>query len=409
VHVPRLLLCALALALPSAALAGTVRMKSGQLVEGQVTDVGDRLIVATESGEVSVRWRDVDLVHKDKTPAALFDGRLAAVDQKDAKALFALALWADKAGLAKQRKDVLAKVLALDPEHEGARKALLQERQDGKWLKGSELLQAKGFVSHDGHWLLREEAEMLARRGAVKQMSTGETRVKELLEKASGGERAQSFALEALQGLSAEDKIRPALRMLRRGEPDGREMAAKVLAMVDDVDVIRPLVYAAIMDRSPKVRAEAVQALVKIDHADTVHPFGKALFAESAAVRMNAAEAIGAIGGAPSVMYLVKRVQTTGGIGTRNHFSSLNQMSYISDFDVEIAQLAQIGDPIVGTLREGVVLDTRVLGVREEYTTIERLVFYRSLRTITGKDIGDDPVAWKKWWDVEGKEAFAAK
>lgn len=45
--------------------------------------------------------------------------------------------------------------------------------------------------------------------------------------------------------------------------------------------------------------------------------------------------------------------------GQRANVTVLNQISYISDFDVEIAQASQIGDPIVQTLRDGVILDLR--------------------------------------------------
>ncbi len=45
--------------------------------------------------------------------------------------------------------------------------------------------------------------------------------------------------------------------------------------------------------------------------------------------------------------------------GQRANVTVLNQISYISDFDVEIAQFSQIGDPIVQTLRDGVILDLR--------------------------------------------------
>ena len=45
--------------------------------------------------------------------------------------------------------------------------------------------------------------------------------------------------------------------------------------------------------------------------------------------------------------------------GQRANVTVLDQISYIADFDVEIAQLAQIGDPIVQTLRDGVILDVR--------------------------------------------------
>jgi type II secretory pathway component GspD/PulD (secretin) len=56
----------------------------------------------------------------------------------------------------------------------------------------------------------------------------------------------------------------------------------------------------------------------------------------------------------------------------RSNVQVLNQVSYISDFDVEIAQLAQIGDPIIQQLRDGVVLDFHpVISADKRYVTME--------------------------------------
>ena len=58
--------------------------------------------------------------------------------------------------------------------------------------------------------------------------------------------------------------------------------------------------------------------------------------------------------------------------GQRANVTVLNQLSYISDFDVEIAQASQIGDPIVQTLRDGVILDLRpVITADRRFITME--------------------------------------
>jgi len=58
--------------------------------------------------------------------------------------------------------------------------------------------------------------------------------------------------------------------------------------------------------------------------------------------------------------------------GQRANVTVLNQLSYIADFDVEIAQAAQIGDPIVQTLRDGVILDLRpVVSADRRFITME--------------------------------------
>jgi hypothetical protein len=56
----------------------------------------------------------------------------------------------------------------------------------------------------------------------------------------------------------------------------------------------------------------------------------------------------------------------------RANVQVLNQVSYISDYDVEIAQLAQIGDPIVQQLRDGIILDIRpVISADRRFVTME--------------------------------------
>jgi type II secretory pathway component GspD/PulD (secretin) len=58
--------------------------------------------------------------------------------------------------------------------------------------------------------------------------------------------------------------------------------------------------------------------------------------------------------------------------GQRANITVLNQVSYISDFDVEIAQASQIGDPIVQTLRDGVILDVKpIVTADRRFITME--------------------------------------
>jgi HEAT repeat protein len=397
---------ALALAVPAS--ADTVRLRSGDVVEGDVKDVGDRIEVASKGGPLSIRWRDVDVVLKDKTALDVYREKRAAVAKTDAKGLYALALWAERAGLAAERRECLEAVVAADPENAAARAALSQQKADGKWLEGAALLSAKGFVAKDGSWMLKEEADALARRAeAAKGFLPPEKRAEEMLKKAAEGtETAKKFALDALAGLDPDDVRRPALRALRRGEPAVREVAAHALGKSKDVDVLRPLIAAAVLDRETAVRLAAVDSLKEIGDADVVRPIAKAMWSDVPEVRMNAAEALGSFGGGMSVEWVIRRVMATGGPGGRNHLFVGHQESYISDFDVEIAQASQIGDPVVGVIREGVMLDYRVLATREEWTDVERRVYYNALTRATGKDFGQDAAAWKKWWDAEGKTAM---
>ena len=57
---------------------------------------------------------------------------------------------------------------------------------------------------------------------------------------------------------------------------------------------------------------------------------------------------------------------------TRAHMQALRSTSYISDFGVEIAQAAAVANPIVGVVRDGVVLDVRpVVSADRRFVTME--------------------------------------
>ncbi|MCE9636385.1 MAG: hypothetical protein K8T90_11835 [Planctomycetes bacterium] len=69
---------------------------------------------------------------------------------------------------------------------------------------------------------------------------------------------------------------------------------------------------------------------------------------------------------------IVLAPRLTAYAGQRANITVLNQVSYISDFDVEIAQAAQIGDPIVQTLRDGVILDVKpIVTADRRFITME--------------------------------------
>ncbi len=401
---------ALCLTLPAAvAAADTVRLRSGDVVEGKVEDLGDRLRVEAAGGAVSVRWKDVECVLPGRTAADEFAERRKAAD--GAAALYKLGLWAARAGLGEESRSCFEAALKADPEHAGAREALAQQKADGRWLEGGKLLEAKGFVARDGAWLLKEEADLRDRQAeARKDLTPDEKKVEELLASAGKGpEAARKFAADALAKVPSDALFRPALRALRRGEPGSRATAAHLLGRIkDDADILRPLIRSAVMDRDPDVRSAAAVALHDIGNPDVVKPVARAMWSAVPDVRANAAAALGEIGGAASVEWLILRVQTSGGPGPRVNFFAGSQVTYVSDFDVEIAQAAQIGDPIVQTLRDGVMLDARVLNVREEYTIVERRVVYLSLQKATGRSFGEDAAAWKAWFDGEGKKELLA-
>lgn len=95
---------------------------------------------------------------------------------------------------------------------------------------------------------------------------------------------------------------------------------------------------------------------------------------------------------------VLRRIAIGIGASGRANLMVGTQNSYIQDFDVEIAQAAAIGDPIVQTIRDGIILDYKVLGGWGQAWVVEQGKAYaRTLQSLTGRDFGQDWKAWRKF------------
>ncbi len=112
------------------------------------------------------------------------------------------------------------------------------------------------------------------------------------------------------------------------------------------------------------------------------------------------------MGDVDAAAYLVVRWEKRSGNFTRVYFAQARQISFIQDFDVEVASTSFIADPIVGVLQEGVVQDVRVLATEVVGTAVERVetaAYRQALTTLSGEDHGDDVKAWRAWCDEQGE------
>ncbi len=153
------------------ARADEIVLRGGGTVEGKILEETPAAVkIKTRFGvQTYPRAKIVKVVYK-KTRREEFDERFAKVDKKDAAALMALAEWAREQGLTRERKTVLRAVIAADPEHVAAHKALGHVRVDGEWMSKQDAARAKadreaadkrakGMVRYKGEWVTREEME----------------------------------------------------------------------------------------------------------------------------------------------------------------------------------------------------------------------------------------------------------
>lgn len=109
---------------------------------------------------------------------AELEKKLAAIDKKDANALFGVALWAEQNNLKTDSKRLLRDVIKINPDHAEARSLLGYEKFGEKWLTKREIerekakaeeaaMAAKGLKKWKDQWVPAEDYEKLE-KGLVK-------------------------------------------------------------------------------------------------------------------------------------------------------------------------------------------------------------------------------------------------
>jgi hypothetical protein len=166
----------------SGATADEVVLKNGASLTGVVREVGDTVVLEVDIGTMTFRKADVRSITKTSDPIQELEQRI--LKATDAKGYFEAGLWARDRSLTVRANELFRKCLALDPEHEGARKALGYEKINGHWLEGDELMMAKGYLKYDGRWLPKDTVERMQDNDKQLQIETDrrntESRIAEL-------------------------------------------------------------------------------------------------------------------------------------------------------------------------------------------------------------------------------------
>ena len=334
-----------------------------------------------------------------------------AAKAADADAHYRLALWCAENRLPAEAKRHHRAVVTLKPDHRAARRALGFEQVHGRWVSGKELMQAKGFKEHDGVWVTPEEYALLAKDElAAKRARAAREISDEALKRAWNQDAAvRGRAMAAIERLPAEHRLRPLSIAARIRHDDVRARAVAGLGALNSTDALPALYKRAIFDKSETIRAAAVQAIKATDAEGKIGPFVHALNSPFDTVRLHAVQALGGLGDPAAVGPLVARYQVVGGSGQSVYISNVNQISFVQDFDVEVAQTAFIADPVIGVIQDGLTLNFRALATTGTIDIYEKPAYAGALGKLTGKDLGNDPKAWLEWYRNEQREAKQAK
>jgi len=381
--------------------ADTVVLKNGLEVSGAVAEKGGTVEVACD-GKTRVFPRDrVAEIRRGESPAEEFTRRAAALADDDAAGWFKLGLWARANGVPRT-SDAFERVIEIDPDHRAARRELGYERIDGDWVSGDEAMRRKGFVLAGGRWLLPAEADRLMREGLMEQAPVTEEmrkfarEVVEALQDDNAEIRAA--AREMADALPDAAILGPMKKLLLAAHEDTRIFAVKTLSRTRDRTALPFLIRTSMFDAKEDVRNAALRAIKGFGDADVFFPYARATLSDNPVASIQGAKALASLGDMRGVDVILRRVSIALGAAGRANLMVGQQNSYIQDFDVEIAQAAAIGDPIVQTIRDGIILDFKVLGGYGEGWIVEqRGAYSQALQDLTGRDFGQDWKAWRRY------------
>ncbi len=116
-----------------------------------------------------------------------------------------------------------------------------------------------------------------------------------------------------------------------------RMFAARALARRGDPSAAAPLLERVLRESQPAVRRVLAEEAGRLRASRSVAVLASALYVRDEVVRRRAAEALGFLGDVSAAPYLITKWEARSGTFPRSYFAQTRQVSYIQDFDVEVA------------------------------------------------------------------------
>ena len=300
---------------PSPCQADRILLTNGRVWEGHIIDQSpDSIVIQTVGGPVTVPRSAVQLVEKAKTRDEIYRDRADALSRDDVNGHFLLALWCEDQHLPKEARYHFYYVIGLDPDHEGARKALGYDRYQGKWMTDPEINQAKGLVLRKGRWLTPAQAADFQAAEAREARKTSLLREVQRLARVIADTRDYRERLEAEKALwRLHDPLaHPAIAaLLDSPVPQVRLAALKAIKKLDIRDIPGRLVRVALFDPEDDLRSRAQELLVPLYNPQVRQILLQALRNEDKSVNSAAACVLGAVKDPSTVPALIDALYFT--------------------------------------------------------------------------------------------------
>ena len=207
-----------------------------------------------------------------------------------------LAEWCREHSLTRQRKTHLERVIAIEPDHAEARRALGYRRVQGKWLTQQEENEAKGLVRYKGQWVLKQQVEILEQDRRNELVQKEWFRRIKTWRKWLDGDR-HDLAIEQFQQISNPNAVRALAHYLHdEDDQEVRLLYVRTLAGIEANDALDALASAAMDDEDEEVRIACVEELAHRKYKPAVNYFVRRMKSSKENVYVNrAAVGLGAL------------------------------------------------------------------------------------------------------------------
>lgn len=380
----------LVLCIAGNATADILHLTNGGKLEGRITKEKNGYRIVTGTTESLVPFDRVSRLEKKSLPEEEYLERLSEVGDDDVMGHYVLGLWCKESRLREKATMHFQTVLRLEPDHEGARRAL-GFIQDGKeWVTREEYMRRQGKVIYKGQWVEIEQAERLqAEEAHAKEIQT-------LFEKAWPS----------------------ILAFQRKPDRTTREKLAAGLAKYGEAAI--PLLKKISMENSSQLRRLSIETADMIPGHEAMALLTEQLMCEgqSSLIRL-AAEGIAArTDRNRTTAYLIscimqsgdrdrdiiRAVYVLGVMGDANVIPKLienvgyspNEITPIS----RPAESAKVEGPTSGFGGGAMELSSSL--DNKPATQGKRYPAHLALQLLTGMELPPNQKTWEEWWDRDG-------
>ncbi len=373
------MLCVLAIA-PPVTRGDTLHLNNGGVVRGWMLD-GDGLaspavVIKTPFGGVLVLPRQaIENVDRTSVNKEAYQ-RIAPQYGDNIKEQWRLAEWCRERRLKKQRAVHLRRIVELDTNHQGARRALGYAHVGGHWVRTADFLKDQGMSLYRGRYRISQEIELLEGRRRV-ELAEREwfEKLRRLLRNAMG--ENGGVALEQVAAIRDPLAIRAIGAALGKPFPRAVRLAlSSSLANIAGRKAFDLLILLAVDDPDIEIRYASIQHLKKTKRPSIMASLVKSLKDASNARINRAAYALGELGDAAAVSPLIDALTTSH----QRVFKSGQAGAVTTSFSADGSAFSTGGNK------------TRV--VRRRYNNQEVL---NSLIKLTGTNFGFNQTAWTAW------------